>query len=272
MSKWIKWEGGECPVEKGTLVDVKYRDGEIGRGIPALESGYEAPRVALNWGHNFNYSDIVAYRLHKELKLKNILAREWGEWPKGISKVELSPCGFVKAIKVGGEVDQSIDLTHIDTKDVLFVYKAQWQRARAKYLAKHNGMYSTMLGEEDKSDKQIDLYAAKDRIKSVKEEMKSLESELNSLVKGVADAGFTLIEEVALDKSDWRNWKKGDIIECVDDEPWSDVSEGSVYKLLRDAKDGLCFIDDAGGEVELSVEDSDEFSHEFKYHSGSEED
>ena len=25
---WIEWGGGECPVEEGTLVDVRFRDGD----------------------------------------------------------------------------------------------------------------------------------------------------------------------------------------------------------------------------------------------------
>jgi hypothetical protein len=26
---WIEWSGGECPVDRNELVEVKYRDGEI---------------------------------------------------------------------------------------------------------------------------------------------------------------------------------------------------------------------------------------------------
>ncbi len=59
MSKWIKWEGGECPVEKGTLVDVKYRDGGINEHVKAM--GYWDN----DWHNDGEPGDITAYRLHE---------------------------------------------------------------------------------------------------------------------------------------------------------------------------------------------------------------
>lgn len=57
MSNWIKWSGGECPVEEGTLIDVEHRDGEIYESKPALgENNW-------NWSHSDNEGDIIAYRL-----------------------------------------------------------------------------------------------------------------------------------------------------------------------------------------------------------------
>jgi hypothetical protein len=29
MSVWQDWSGGPCPVPNGTIVDVKFRDGEV---------------------------------------------------------------------------------------------------------------------------------------------------------------------------------------------------------------------------------------------------
>ena len=34
---WIEWGGGECPVERGTLVDIKDRDGYVHLGVQALD-------------------------------------------------------------------------------------------------------------------------------------------------------------------------------------------------------------------------------------------
>jgi len=59
---WIKWEGGECPVAHGTLVDVRHR------------SGFEAMRcragmlyaTRLHWLNEGSDADIIAYRLSKE--------------------------------------------------------------------------------------------------------------------------------------------------------------------------------------------------------------
>lgn len=64
---WIDWGGGECPVEKGTLVDVKWRDGRIDDSIPAKISHDldSSKRNAISWRHHGNSHDIIAYRLHK---------------------------------------------------------------------------------------------------------------------------------------------------------------------------------------------------------------
>lgn len=64
MSDWIEWNGGEYPVEEGTLVDVKYRDGEVATGVPALRKSGK-PRAARFWGNRGDAYDIIAYRLHR---------------------------------------------------------------------------------------------------------------------------------------------------------------------------------------------------------------
>jgi hypothetical protein len=53
---WIQWNGGDCPVEEGTLVAVELRNGTICN--PMLAERF--------WWNHFNrVSDIVAYRLSK---------------------------------------------------------------------------------------------------------------------------------------------------------------------------------------------------------------
>lgn len=59
---WIEWKGGECPVEKGTVVDVIWRNGTERAGVKALHIG--------GAGHKFWVADgmanyIIAYRPHK---------------------------------------------------------------------------------------------------------------------------------------------------------------------------------------------------------------
>lgn len=63
---WIEWKGGECPVPKGTLVDVRYRVGREEYGIPALEFSSGFNRMsAIDWTDNDAAADITAYRLHQ---------------------------------------------------------------------------------------------------------------------------------------------------------------------------------------------------------------
>lgn len=70
---WIEWNGGECPVGRGTLVDVKYADNTINCGVSALTNSAHEDHVfgtcgsmtAANWGAGLPMSGIIAYRLHK---------------------------------------------------------------------------------------------------------------------------------------------------------------------------------------------------------------
>ena len=59
---WIEWKGGECPVEKGALVDVIWRDGTERVGVKALHIGGAGHKF---WVADGMVNDIIAYRLHK---------------------------------------------------------------------------------------------------------------------------------------------------------------------------------------------------------------
>lgn len=64
---WIEWGGGECPpVATGTVVDVRYRDGQELSALPANDiatSARDASRAF--WRNDGAINDIIAYRLHK---------------------------------------------------------------------------------------------------------------------------------------------------------------------------------------------------------------
>lgn len=68
---WIEWGGGECPVEKGVRVDVKYRDGNIYQNKPALGDRN------IRWSHVGSRNDIIAYRLHQPKEVEQY--KEGGE-------------------------------------------------------------------------------------------------------------------------------------------------------------------------------------------------
>lgn len=79
---WIQWNGGEMPVEKGTLVDVKYRNGEVNlhvsAGFPPVYNGSMPGKYACGWHSSESKYSIVAYRLHvtQEQKTPQQLALE----------------------------------------------------------------------------------------------------------------------------------------------------------------------------------------------------
>lgn len=62
---WRPHNGGPCPVDRGTLVDVRYRDGMKRHGLPAREScqgAYEASEPF--WVDEESCMDITAWRYH----------------------------------------------------------------------------------------------------------------------------------------------------------------------------------------------------------------
>lgn len=63
---WIKWEGGECPVPDGVLVDVEYRDGGRQFLLPANElvDGRDRDASICFWGNDGLRNDIIAYRIN----------------------------------------------------------------------------------------------------------------------------------------------------------------------------------------------------------------
>ena len=62
---WIEWNGGECPVNIGTLIDVKYRDGHLQLGCRAKTRCDTELYATTHWRNSGGSADIIAYRLHK---------------------------------------------------------------------------------------------------------------------------------------------------------------------------------------------------------------
>ena len=70
---WIQWNGGEMPVGHGTLIDVKYRDGVVNLRVKAGEKpscGSISERCAIDFEHDDDTGDIIAYRLHTPCQQK----------------------------------------------------------------------------------------------------------------------------------------------------------------------------------------------------------
>lgn len=68
MTDWIEWNGGECPVADGTIVDVRHRDGdeffgELAWGRRRPLEGKTNWAGAVYWHHDEVDGDIVAYRV-----------------------------------------------------------------------------------------------------------------------------------------------------------------------------------------------------------------
>ena len=59
---WIRHRGGKCPVDAGSIIDVRYRKAEP--GVAGFSpSGKRADYYY--WAHDAGKGDIIAYKLHK---------------------------------------------------------------------------------------------------------------------------------------------------------------------------------------------------------------
>ena len=65
---WIDWHGGECPVPKNALVDVKLRDNWVDECSSADN---------WQWKHFGNHTDIIAYRLQNPTKSELVRTDAW---------------------------------------------------------------------------------------------------------------------------------------------------------------------------------------------------
>nr|DAL40215.1 MAG TPA_asm: protein of unknown function (DUF5320) [Caudoviricetes sp.] len=79
---WVKWEGGECPVPKDTIVQIRMRD-----GTSACEPGVAGE---LRWDHRGWRGDITRYRV-----VKPECEHEWRFYNKGASMM-CKKCGLNK--------------------------------------------------------------------------------------------------------------------------------------------------------------------------------
>lgn len=59
MSEWIEWNGGKCPVASDTLVEVRWRDGDV---------GFVSRADALCWTAGSGAFIISAYRVVEEVE------------------------------------------------------------------------------------------------------------------------------------------------------------------------------------------------------------
>lgn len=71
----IDWPGGECPVPTGTLVDVRYRDGEEIFSLPADDLAPSSRDASFAfWRDSAQDNDIIAYLLHKPQEAEQVKA------------------------------------------------------------------------------------------------------------------------------------------------------------------------------------------------------
>lgn len=130
---WIEWGGGECPVERGVLVEVKYRN-EKNYHIKGVNRAWE-----WSWEHHGTEGDIIAYRLHQPQE---------AEQAKADDEADLNECIDQDAAPVwNGE--------GLPPVGVECEYKWQndrWRIGKVCYISKHTVLMLEIFdGEESES-------------------------------------------------------------------------------------------------------------------------
>lgn len=106
---WIEWGGGECPVEKGTLVDIRIRNGKESHGVRANEStnGVTPDASYAFWRKDENGGDIIAYRLHRDINSRSNDDRLEQDLNEFIGQDGDAPCSDAPFPPEGIEIEYS---------------------------------------------------------------------------------------------------------------------------------------------------------------------
>ncbi len=83
MSEWIEWNGGDCPVDRETVVEVRYRN------LPDLK---DPPREAIHWrwiqwGKD---DDIIAYRVVNDKQDSVNHPPHYNGHPSGVECIQIT--------------------------------------------------------------------------------------------------------------------------------------------------------------------------------------
>lgn len=103
---WIEWNGGEMPVEKGTLINVKYRNKHIYYNQKAGEDdeNIEHTYCPKYWHNDGSMDDIIAYQLVEQpffdLEAARNGAPVWTREGKEVKILEITDHGIVVAVKL----------------------------------------------------------------------------------------------------------------------------------------------------------------------------
>lgn len=218
---WIEWGGGECPVEAGSIVDVRYRDGRENFHVKAMSydrTGSIKSLSATCWGNINVGSDIVAYRPHKpdvkpefcESVMRSIPEPEFDDAGSRLAKaLELVKSAAPHMLRdkykfdgneVMGERKPTIEQLAQDYRDKLdFAKRKQQEADEAKAAA------DAALSELERAGEEIGLL-----LSPIREGKKP---EINII--------------------DWRDLMVGDEIICSEDGNWNCDMAGNVCVVIE---------------------------------------
>ena len=220
--KWIRHRGGKCPVQAGTKVSTKHRDGELFEvHHHTAQKGSSAASLNGVWKHNGDSFDIMAYRIIEETKDQEI--EEVRKFSKDVD-MNIGQGEIIHGpVSIG---DTVITAAHpkLDTNLGTITYKLEIDATEAtqqidSLVAKLGQIESPLKWR----DEIIELEAYEEEFRREREKLiRKLESEGFKLIDHMAPVyGETLV-----DMDNWENWENGDVIEVINESKSSNAKPG----------------------------------------------
>jgi len=165
-------------------------------------------------------------------KLVEILAKELGEWPDGVSGIWQSEHDHELYFD-GPTRNKYPDWLCDDRGFYGRVTREMWQAERDRAVTGQGVKYTEMdLSGRWRKSLDGDPRTMRDRIREIDATIEAMTAERAELVSKLAGEGFALIVQAAEpveDMSDWRNWKVGDLVESLGDS--GGYSLGNTYTI-----------------------------------------
>lgn len=214
------------------------------------------------------------------MKLVEILAKELGDWPARADNICQDASGCAYGWRGAPEWDctyndewlctessDAIDRVEVELDlatdhDTAIVTREMWQAERERIAVEALPLAAAIFGAPQYD--QAYPIQWRDRIREIDATVEAITAERAELVSKLAGEGFSLIVQTAEpveDMGDWRNWRAGDLVECVDTCAYQ-FTKGQIYEVRSLGKYSVNVVFDDGGSTTNGWG-----NEKFKFHS-----
>lgn len=213
---WIEWEGGECPVDRGTIVDVRHRNGGEHISCAALGLWNQT------WGRvGKNPDDIIAYRLHKpEVK---------PEFCESVTRSIPEPDKIEELAEIMG--------CNADIESIISVAKSNedWIKQLVGRVSSKNQEAKPTIDQLAHDHRNAKDYAERLQ-KEADDAAKVADVKFGELEQAMEQIGFSIKEIAGYPEMVipcWRDWVRGDEVQCIKTPPGASRSIGLVGHVSK---------------------------------------